>query len=367
MVKAIVLAGGFATRLRPLTLTRPKPLLPILDKPLLDWIINSLYESGIKEIILSIRYLAHLIKAKYGAGIDRGVDIKYVEETKPLGDAGPLRLVDEVVGLNETFLVVYGDVFSDVDYSKLLSFHKRKGGIATIMLTRVDDPSRYGVAILNDDHLIKDFVEKPPREKAPSNIVNAGIYVFEPEVIKYIPSRKPSKLARDVIPRLVEEGQVYGYIYEGLWNDIGVPEDYYRANMRALKYFYPQGHINESAEIDPSAEIIQPVYISGNVKVEKSARIGPFTIIGEGTKVGEYAYISNSIVFPEVIIEPSAVIRGAIIGERSIIGRWSRLENGVIVGDEVVIDETVLLNRGVIILPFKEVSSSIYDERKIIL
>ena len=367
MVKAIVLAGGFATRLRPLTLTRPKPLLPILGKPLLDWIINGLYESNIKEIILSIRYLAHLIKAKYGAGIDRGVDIKYVEETKPLGDAGPLRLVDEVVGLNETFLVVYGDVFSDVDYSKLLSFHKRKGGIATLMLTRVDDPSRYGVAVLNDDHLIKDFIEKPPREKAPSNIVNAGVYVFEPEILEYIPSKKPSKLARDVIPRLVEEGQVYGYIHEGLWNDIGVPEDYYRANMRALKYFYPQGYISRSAEIDSSAEVIQPVYISDNVKIERNARIGPFTIIGEGARIGEHTYISNSIVFSEVIIESSAVVKGAIIGERTIIGRWSRLEDGVIVGDEVVIDEAILLNRGVIVLPFKEVDSSVYDERKIIL
>lgn len=367
MVKAIILAGGFATRLRPLTLTRPKPLLPILDRPLLDWIIYGLYESGIRDIILSIRYLAQLIKAKYGAGIDRGVDIKYVEEVKPLGDAGPIKLVNEHVGLDDTFLVVYGDVFSDIDYSRLLEFHKRKGGIATIMLTRVDDPSRYGVAILDDDHRIRDFIEKPPREQAPSNVINAGVYVFEPEILRYIPDKRPSKLAKDVIPKLVAEEQVYGFIHDGLWNDIGIPEDYYRANINALKYFYPQGYIDGAAEINGDVEIIPPVYISSKVRIEKGSKIGPYTIIGYSSKIGDNALISRSILFPEVIVETSAVIQGSIVGERSIIGKWSRLEEGVIIGDEVVIDEAVLLNKDVIVLPFKEVESSVYKEGKIIL
>ena len=367
MVKAIILAGGYATRLRPLTLTRPKPLLPILDKPLLDWIIDGLRDSNVKDIILSIRYLAQLIKVKYGAGIDRGVNIKYVEETKPLGDAGPIKLVDKVLGLDVTFLVVYGDVFSYIDYSRIIEFHKRKGGIATIMLTKVKDPSRYGVAVLDDDYRIKDFIEKPPREQAPTNIINAGVYVFEPDILRYIPEKSPSKLARDVIPKIIAKEQVYGYIHEGLWNDIGVPEDYYNANMNALKYFYPQGYVDESVEINGDVEIIQPVYISSKVVIEKGSRIGPYTIIGERSRIGDNTFVSKSILFSEVIVESSAVVRGSIIGERSIVGKWARLEEGVIIGDEVVVDESVLLNRGVIVLPFKEVETNVYEEGKIIL
>lgn len=367
MVKVVILAGGFATRLRPLTLTRPKPLLPILDEPLLDWIINSLREAELYDIILSIRYLSHLIKAHYGSGIDYGVNIKYVEEHRPLGDAGPIKLVKEKVGLDETFLVIYGDIFSNIDYKKLLEFHKKKGGLATIALSKVEDPSRYGVAVLDREGRITDFVEKPEPGKAPSNMINAGIYVFEPEVLEYIPEKTPSKLAKHVVPRLVSEGQVYGYIHEGLWSDIGVPADYYRANIEALQYLYPQGYVSENAEINDNVVIENPSFISDNVKVRKGSRIGPYTIIGRNSVLGENVRVRGSILFPNVLIENSSVIRNSIVGEHCFIGKWTRLEEGSIIGDEVVIDEEVLIARRVIILPFKEVNIPVYEEGKVIL
>ncbi len=367
MVKVVVLAGGFATRLRPLTLTRPKPLLPILDKPLLDWIIDSLRDAELYDIILSLRYLSHLIKARYGSGIDYGVSIKYVEEHRPLGDAGPIRLVKEKVGLDETFLVVYGDIFSNIDYRSLLEFHKKKGGLATIVLTRVEDPSRYGVAVLDDDRRITGFVEKPEPGKAPSHMINAGVYVFEPDVVEYIPEKTPSKLAKHVIPKLVSEGQVYGYIHDGLWSDIGVPADYYRANIEALRYFYPKGYVSENAEIDDKVVVEHPSYISDNVTIRKGSKIGPYTVIGRNTVLGENVRVRGSILFPHVLAENSAVIRGSIVGEHCFIGKWARLEEGSIIGDEVVIDEEVLIARRVIILPFKEVNTSIYEEGKVIL
>ncbi len=367
MVKVVVLAGGFATRLRPLTLTRPKPLLPILDKPLLDWIIDSLREAGLEDIILSLRYLSHLIKARYGSGIDYGVSIKYVEEHRPLGDAGPIRLVGENIGLDETFLVVYGDIFSNIDYKKLLDFHKKKGGLATIVLTKVEDPSRYGVAVLDEESKITGFVEKPEPGKAPSNMINAGVYVFEPEVVKYIPEKAPSKLAKHVIPRLVAEGQVYGYVHEGLWSDIGVPADYYRANIEALKYLHPRGYVSGNARIDESVIVEHPSFISDNVVVKKGSKIGPYTILGMNTVLGENVRVRGSILFPHVMVENSAVIRSSIVGERCFIGKWARLEEWSIIGDEVVIDEEVLIARRVIILPFKEVNVSVYEEGRVIL
>jgi len=366
VLRAIVLTGGFATRLRPLTLTRPKSLLPILDKPLLDWILEQLSRSGISNIILSVRYLAEMIKKRYGTGIDYGVSIDYAEETRPLGDAGPIRYISEEQELNDTFLVIYGDVFTNIDYQEVLNFHKKKGGIATIVLTEVEDPSRYGVAVLDDENRISTFIEKPPREKAPSNTINAGIYIFEPEVIKYIPKKYPSKLAKEVIPKIVSDGLAYGYVHKGLWFDIGVPIDYLKANIEALKLFYPNGYIASNAEVN-NAEIIQPTYISRNVKISKSSKIGPYTIIGRDCIIANMVRIKNSLLFNNVIIEAGSYIDAAILSEHCVIGKWVRIEPQCVIGDEVVVSDEVLISRETIILPFKEIDNSVIERRKIIL
>ncbi len=366
MSRCIILAGGYATRLRPLTLTKPKPLLPILGKPLIEWIIDLLVSANIKEIVLSVRYLSNMFKEKYG-NIDRGIEIKFVEETKPLGDAGPLRLIDEVIGLDSTFVVVYGDVFSDVDIAKVIEFHKKCGGIATLTLVSVEDPSRYGVAVLDDSQRIVRFVEKPRREEAPSNLANAGIYVFEPEVLKYIPSDRASKLAKDVIPKLIEHGDVYGYIHTGIWNDIGVPQDYMKANFDALRKFYPNGFIDPSASIDDSVEIVQPVYISKNVVIERDAKVGPYTVLGNNVVIRGGSRVCNSVVFDGTVIDCHSYIEGAIIGERNYIGRWVRIESGCVLGDQVAVSDEVYLAKGVVVLPFKEVEISVYESGKVIL
>ncbi|RLG86734.1 MAG: NDP-sugar synthase [Thermoprotei archaeon] len=366
MIKAIILTGGFATRLRPLTLTRPKSLLPILDKPLLDWIIEQLSRSGISNIILSVRYLAEMIKKRYGTGIDYGVSIDYAEEVKPLGDAGPIRYINELQELNETFLVIYGDVFSNVNYQEVINFHRKRGGIATIVLTEVEDPSRYGVAVLDEESRILKFVEKPPKEQAPSNTINAGVYVFEPEVIKYIPKRYPCKLAKEVIPKIVSEGLAYGYVYKGLWFDIGVPMDYLRANIEALKFFYPRGYVANDTEVN-DVEILHPTYISRSVKINKGSKIGPYTIIGRDCNIANTVRIKNSLLFNNVIIESGSYIDSAIISERCVIGKWVRIEPQCVVGDEVVISDEVFISRGTIILPFKEIDSNIIEGGRVIL
>lgn len=363
-MKSVILAGGFATRLRPLTLTRPKPLLPILDRPLLDWIINDVIKAGIKEIIISVKYLSDIVK-KFCSNASYDADIAFAEEVRPLGDAGPLKLIDELYGLESTFAVIYGDVFSNINLSDVINFHKKNGGIATIVVTEVEDPSKYGVAVVDDDGKVLEFVEKPPRELAPSNLVNAGVYVFEPEVLKYVPNT-PSKLAKEVLPKLVKEGVLYAYRHKGLWHDIGVPVEYLKANFTALNHFYPNGYVSSTSSVD-DVEIIHPSFVSSNVKLGRESVIGPYAFIGRNSIIGNAVRVRNSVLFSNVIIDEGSVIKEALIGERVVIGRWVRIEPHSIIGDEVVIKDEVLVPRGTVILPFKEVESSIEGEGKVIL
>lgn len=364
-MKVVVLTGGFATRLRPLTLTRPKPLLPILDKSLLDWILTGLASSGLKDVILSVRYLSNMIKGKYGDGSAYGLSINYAEEVKPLGDAGPIKLINDKFGLNETFLVVYGDVFTNIDYRKVIEFHKKKGGLATLVVTPVDDPSRYGVAVLDKNGKVVDFVEKPPKEQAKSNLVNAGVYVFESEAIKYFPD-KPSKLSRDVIPKMVEDGVIYGYEHKGIWKDIGVPADYLKANYDALLHYHPKGFISNKSNIK-EAEILQPSFIGDNVTINKNSRIGPFSIIGSGCSIGPSTRVFRSVLLNHTTIEGSALIESSVVGEKCYIGKWVRVSEGTVLGDEVVLKDEIFIARNTIILPYKEVTSNIEKEGMIVL
>ena len=365
-LKAIVLTGGFATRLRPLTLTKPKSLLPILGKPLLDWILEGLAKAGLKEVILSVRYLADMIKRRYGDGSSVGCFIKYAEEVKPLGDAGPIPLIDKDIGLDSTFIVVYGDIFSNINYRDLIYYHKKNGGLATLVLTRVDNPYRYGVAVVDDENKIVDFIEKPSKNQAKSNLVNAGIYVFEPEVLKYFPDKAPSKLAKDVIPKLVKDGVIYGYVHNGLWSDIGVPADYLRANFEALLHYYPEGYVSKTADIN-GAEVVKPVYVGDDVIVDSESVIGPFTIINHGCKIGRFTKISKSILLGNVIVEGSSLIMKSIIGERCYIGKWVRVSEDSVIGDEVVVRDCVYIARNVVILPYKELTSSVMKEGDVVL
>ncbi len=365
-MKAIVLAGGFATRLRPLTLTNPKPLLPILDRPLLDWILESLKAAGIKEVILSVRYMSDKIKRRYFDGSRLGVEIHYAEEIKPLGDAGPIPKIVEEFSINETFLVVYGDVFSDVDLKEVIKYHKSRASNATLVLTEVDNPERYGVAELDSDGRIVNFIEKPPKSEVRSNLINAGIYVFEPEALKYFPSRTPAKLSKEVIPSLVKAGEIYGYIHRGLWSDIGIPSDYLRANIDALRTYYPEGYVSSRAEVG-EITLKQPVYIADNVKVGEGSVLGPYAIVNHGVRLGRGVRVTNSLLLSGSVVDNYTIIRGAIVGEGSYIGRWCRLSEGVVLGDNVVVGDEVFLSRGVVVLPYKEIGGDVFKEGAVIL
>jgi mannose-1-phosphate guanylyltransferase len=337
------LAGGFGTRLRPLSCTRPKMLFPLANQALLDWTLKNLSEGGVDTVVLAVNYMAEALVRYFGpTKFDLG--IIYSREERPLGHGGPIKKAEDILRGDEPFLVLNGDIVSDIDYKRLVDFHKEKGGLATVALYQVHDPSRYGAVEIDGDGRIHRFVEKPEPGEAPSNLVNAGIYVFEPEVIDFIPPGRPVSTEREVFPILAEKGALYGFEIRGLWMDIGVPVDYLRANGKILEKM--NGVImGEGCEIDGAAEIRRPCCI--------------------GSGVVQGCRIENSIIFPGVTIGDYTSIRNALIGENATLERWVKVESGSIIGDYAVIADEVTITEDVSICPSKRVEESILEPRQV--
>ncbi len=363
-MKAVLLAGGYATRLRPLTLTRPKPLLPILGRPLILWLIDSLKKAGVCELIISVKYMSNQIVDLLGDGGELGVAIEYVEEEHPLGDAGPLKLVDKKIGLSETFLVLYGDVFSDVDVRMVVELHKIKNALMTLTAVRVDSPERYGILSVDGEGRVVNFVEKPTY-RPQSNLANAGVYVFEPEILKYVDDGKKQKISVDLMPKVLKVGRVYAYIHEGIWFDIGIPEDYLKANIVALNTLYPSGFISRASDI--RGEVVGPAYIGNEVIVGKGSIIGPNTVLLDQVSVGDFSMVRGSVVMKGSKIGFSTYIKNSVVGESCSIGNWVRIESGTIIGDQVSIADEVFINKRNYILPYKEISESVWNEGEVVL
>lgn len=232
----MILAGGFGTRLRPLSCTRPKTLFPIVNRPLLQWIFERLAKNDIKEAILAVNlqtefYIKRQHIPKYGLRVKYSVD----PPKTPLGTGGPIKKAEKLIGQAEPFLVVNGDIFTDLSYKALIESHRKRNAVATIALCEAEDPSRYGVAEMAEDNRITRFIEKPPKGTAPSNLINAGVYVLSPSVFKYIPEGKTISMEREIFPILVKEGTLYGHIVNDIWIDIGKPEEYLQTNRLLLE------------------------------------------------------------------------------------------------------------------------------------
>jgi len=362
-LKAIILAGGFATRLRPLSCTRPKTLFPIINKPLLQWIFERLAKHKITETILAVNYQTEIM-IKHQKIPNYGTRIKYSRDPlgKPLGTGGPIKRAEKLIGHKEPFLVLNGDIFADVDYTEIVKTHEEKGAVATIALCRVKDPSRYGVAELTEDNLIKRFVEKPPRGTAPTNLINAGVYVFSPKIFEYIPKEKTVSMEREIFPKLVDKGELYGYIFNGLWSDIGKPEDFLEINKILLNSMVtlPKPKVSEKTKVK------SPVACDKGVKIGENSTIGPYTVIGQNTVIGKNVKIKNSVIFPRTVISDFARVERAIIGENAFIGKSVKIGKGCIVGDYVKIRDKISLAERVFICPAKEITENVLETACII-
>ncbi|MCS7123989.1 MAG: NDP-sugar synthase [Candidatus Bathyarchaeota archaeon] len=356
-MKALILAGGFGTRLRPLSCTRPKILFPILNKPLIEWIMEKLSESNINEVIFAVnrQTALHLKQAKLKFPKNEiKITYSYDPPKKPLGTGGPIKRAEKILG-KEDFLIVNGDIFTDINYSEIIQMHKEKGAVATIALYRAEDPSRYGVAELSEDGKIRRFIEKPPPGSAPSNIVNAGIYVLSPEIFSYIPKGRKVSLEREIFPILVREEKLYGYLFKGLWTDIGKTEDYFMLHRILLETF----HGKVECLVKGEGRVAQPSLCGEGSVIGKGSTIGPYTVLGRKVKVGRDVQIKNSITFDGVSIADSSIINGAIIGENVAIGKGVQINEDCVIGDHASIGNGVTLAKGVIICPAKEVLESV--------
>ena len=359
-MKALILAGGFGTRLRPLSCTRPKLMFPVANRPLLDWALESLSKSGVDTVILAVNYMADVLERFFGR--ERyGMEIIYSREVKPLGTGGPIKKAEEFLKGEENFFVLNGDILSRIDYRSLHDFHVKNDGDGTIALHEVEDPSRFGAVELGKRNQILRFVEKPRAGESPSKLINAGVYILDRSVLELIPGDRKVSTETEVFPVIAQRRKLYGYEFEGLWIDIGMPNDYIQANRMMLGLMAEKPILREGAEIHGCAQLIPPVIIGEGVKVGEDAVIGPYASLGEGVEVGKGSRIQSSVIFPGVWVDRFASIKGAVVGENAIVGQWVKVEEGCIIGDHVVIDDDVTMVNGVQVCPSKEVRESVLE------
>jgi mannose-1-phosphate guanylyltransferase len=354
----LILAGGFATRLRPLSCGRPKTLLPIVNKPLIQWIFERLSNSCVKEAILAVNaltqfYIKQQRPRKYGLKIEFSID----PPKMPLGTAGPIKKAERLIGHDEPFIVLNGDIFADINYKELFNIHAKTDALATIALVKVNNPCRFGVAEMTNGNLIKRFIEKPAKDKAPSNLINAGVYVLSPKIFDYIPPGKAVSIEREVFPKLALEGRLFGHLVNGLWMDIGKPEEYLKANRIILDL---QAETRKQGN-EKNFVTNNPVALDKGISIGEKSVIGPYAILGKNVSVGKNVQIRNSVVFPNVEIGDLSCIDGAIVGEGARIGKNVKINCGCIIGDHVRIRENLELSGK--ICPGKEVSENILKHK----
>ena len=337
-MKGIIIAGGAGTRLRPLTYTRPKPLIPVVNRPFLEYQVALLKKHGIDEIIFCTNYMADKIAAHFGDGSAFGVTMQYAIEETPLGTAGAIKNAQAIAG-RDTLVVLNGDVLTDFDLSSILKFHKQKNALVTLTLKEVPSPSPYGVIITDSEGRVKEFREpseaqkkalaaNPNVEQTGVDYINAGIYVMEPEALDAIPTGRPVSVERETYPKFLAEGApIYAIARDGYWLDIGRAEQYRQATEAILARdisvdvpgeWQPAGYwAQEGAEIDPTAHIAPTVHIGAHAKIAEGASITGKTVIGPNCRIGANATLTDCILESDVIIGERAKLSGVILDNRS--------------------------------------------------
>ena len=362
-MKAVIMAGGEGTRLRPLTSNQPKPMMPVANRPMMQHVVELLKTHGFEEIVVTVGFQANAIRTYFGNGAEFGVRMAYATEETPLGTAGSVRnAMDE---LDEPFLVISGDVLTDIDLTAVVDFHEDRKAVVTIGLKAMENPLEFGIVITRKDGSIERFLEKPSWGQVFSDTINTGIYVLQPEVFDYIEPHKPVDFSSDVFPRLLGEVPMYGYIADGYWEDIGTLEAYIKAHQdildRQVNLDLPGFRIGEGiwlgegSEIDPEATVDGPAIIGDYCRVEAGAHLAEYTILGSNVRVGNDAFLERTVVHDNVYLGPGVRLRGAVVGRSSDLRRGARVEEGVVIGDECFVGEHAVIHPGVKVYPFKTV------------
>ena len=361
-MKAVVLAGGYATRLRPISYALPKLLFPVLGKPMIYWALDMLEGMGIEKVVLAVNYLADPLRSEVGSNY-KGINIEYSLEKSPLGTGGPIKLASEATRLDETFIAMNGDVIANIDLEKMLKQHAKTKASITDALHEVRNPARFGSAEIDREARIRRFVEKPRSKDAHSRLINAGVYMIEPEILSMIPAKRKVSLEREIFPRLARDGKLFGFPFSGDWFDIGNLSDYQRANFSLLKKQAKAAVSHKgNVHVANGAIIKSPVIIGEDSRVEGGAFLGPNVVAGKNELIKARARVSNSILFDGVTVGEESVVSGAILAFGVVVGRGVRIESGSIISPHVQIRDGVKIGRKVIVHPHKEIESNIKSE-----
>ena len=326
-MKALILAGGFGTRLRPLTYTRPKHLLPVANVPHVEHVLDLVQRSGVDEIVLLTSYLAEAFAGTVETARGRGLTVHVTHEQEPLGTAGALKNAEEVIG-GERFIAFNGDVLTDVDLGTLVRWHEERGAEATILLTEVHDPSAFGVVPTDASGRVSGFIEKPPPGTAPTNMINAGVYVMEPDVLRRIPRAEVWSAERRLFPEIVDAEGLYAVALPAYWMDVGTPEKYLQANLDALDGTFASraagGRSHNGSVVGEGAQIAADARISSSC-------------VGAGCVIGSGASIDRSVLLPGVEIGEGAFVSGSVLGAGAKVSPGRRVE-ATTSGDQEVLD-----------------------------
>ena len=354
------MAGGKGTRLHPLTITLPKPLVPIANKPLLFHLIELLKKYEFDEIIITANTLGTQISKILGDGNALGVNIKYEWEEDPLGTAGGLKKFEEE--LNETFLVISGDILTNIDLSEMFSFHKKKNGIATLALTHVDVPTDYAIVTKDNSGRVIRFLEKPSWNEVFSNTINVGIYILEPIILDYLKKHQAFDFSRQLFPLLLEKGEpFFGYFTRNYWLDIGTPRRYFQANQDVMtekikvslsgNEIKNKIWIGHGTCIDPEVQIKPPVIIGQNCIISKGCTIDELSIIGDGVFIGNFSNTKHSIIWNNALIHEEVKLNSCLIANKVEIGAKSVVEADAIIGENCKIGPDCIIKSAARIWP----------------
>src|SRR6266566_4491416 len=361
------MAGGEGTRLRPMTANQPKPMLPVVNKPIMDHVLRLLRKHSFDETIVTVQFLASMVRNYFGDGEEFGMGLQYATEDIPLGTAGSVKNAESALN-DGPFLVISGDALTDIDLSDLVRFHKDNGALVTVALARVPDPLEFGIVIANSDGKIERFLEKPTWGQVFSDTVNTGIYVMEPEVLAQVPAAEAVDWSADVFPGLLDRGApVYGWVADGYWEDVGTHEAYHRVQADVLSgkvkahidgfEMSPGVWVAGGAEVDPDAILTGPLCIGDYAKIEGGAQLREYTVIGSNVVVKEGAFLHRATVHNNVYVGIGATLRGCVIGKNTDVMASARIEEGAVVGDECVIEPEAYVSAGVKVYPFKTIEA----------
>ncbi|MGQ9557794.1 MAG: sugar phosphate nucleotidyltransferase [Desulfurispora sp.] len=365
-MKAIIMAGGEGSRLRPLTCDRPKPMVPVANVPMMEHIVELLKQSGLTRIGVTLQYMPQVIQEYFGNGRSFGVDMQYFIEDSPLGTAGSVK--NAASFLDETFLVISGDALTDFPLPQAIDFHRRRGALATLVLTRVDCPLEYGVVIASDDGRVQQFLEKPAWSEVFSDTVNTGIYILEPEVLRYVPEDRPFDFSKDLFPLLLQKRQpVLGVVLEGYWCDIGNLTQYVQAHRAVLagqarvrirgRQLAENIWAGADCQISPRALLRGPLLLGERCTVEAGARLEDGSVLGDGCQVGAGASVKRSVLWRHVQLGSDAALRGAVLGDRVQVLKGAAAYEGAVIGTGCLLGEQSVIKPDVKLWPGKQVEA----------